>query len=122
GQLLAQLKQQNKVSHAALLNDSEPVAASSKAFVLAFKYEIHCKMVAEDNNGVRTNLEQILDGMLGGRIDIVGVPEAQWGKIREEFLQDHQPEDSEANEPKEEDPLVAEAKKLFGAELIEIKE
>ncbi|KAA6443612.1 DNA polymerase III subunit gamma/tau [Bacillus swezeyi] len=123
GELLAQLKQQNKVSHAALLNDSEPVAASSKAFVLSFKYEIHCKMVAEDNNGVRTNLEQILDGMLGGRIDIVGVPEAQWGKIREEFLQDHQQEESEPNESKvEEDPLIAEAKKLFGAELIEIKE
>ncbi|MCF7615678.1 DNA polymerase III subunit gamma/tau [Bacillus sonorensis] len=123
GELLAQLKQQNKVSHAALLNDSEPVAASSNAFVLSFKYEIHCKMVAEDNNGVRTNLEQILDGMLGRRIDMVGVPEAQWGKIREEFLQEHQPEDSDTNGSKEEeDPLIAEAKKLFGAELIEIKE
>jgi hypothetical protein len=32
-------------------------------FVLKFKYEIHCKMVAEDNNGVRTNLEQILESM-----------------------------------------------------------
>ena len=122
GELLAQLKQQNKVSHAALLNDSEPVAASSTAFVLSFKYEIHCKMVAEDNNGVRTNLEQILDGMLGRRIDMVGVPEAQWGKIREEFLQEHQPEDADTNTKEEEDPLIAEAKKLFGAELIEIKD
>ncbi|NPC94913.1 DNA polymerase III subunit gamma/tau [Bacillus sp. WMMC1349] len=123
GGLLAQLKQQNKVSHAALLNDSEPVAASSRAFVLAFKYEIHCKMVAEDNNGVRTNLEHILEGILGGRRDIVGVPEAQWGKIREEFLQEYQQEESEAKELKdEEDPLIAEAKKLFGAELIEVKD
>ncbi|MCY8521141.1 DNA polymerase III subunit gamma/tau [Bacillus atrophaeus] len=122
GKLLAHLKQQNKVSHAALLNDSEPVAAASKAFVLKFKYEIHCKMVAEDNNGVRTNLEQILESMLGKRVDLIGVPEAQWGKIREEFLVDHQQENEGSNDPAEEDPLIAEAKKLVGAELIEIKE
>ncbi|MEI1419741.1 DNA polymerase III subunit gamma/tau [Bacillus cabrialesii] len=122
GKLLAHLKQQNKVSHAALLNDSEPVAAASAAFVLKFKYEIHCKMVAEDNNGVRTNLEQILESMLGKRMDLIGVPEAQWGKIREEFLVDHQQENEGSNEPAEEDPLIAEAKKLVGADLIEIKD
>lgn len=122
GKLLAHLKQQNKVSHAALLNDSEPVAAGSAAFVLKFKYEIHCKMVAEDNNGVRTNLEQILESMLGKRMDLIGVPEAQWGKIREEFLEDHQQENEGSNEPAEEDPLIAEAKKLVGADLIEIKD
>ncbi|WEZ20085.1 DNA polymerase III subunit gamma/tau [Bacillus subtilis] len=122
GKLLAHLKQQNKVSHAALLNDSEPVAAGSAAFVLKFKYEIHCKMVAEDNNGVRTNLEQILQSMLGKRMDLIGVPEAQWGKIREEFLEDHQQENEGSNEPAEEDPLIAEAKKLVGADLIEIKD
>ncbi|MFG3446914.1 DNA polymerase III subunit gamma/tau [Bacillus velezensis] len=122
GKLLAHLKQQNKVSHAALLNDSEPVAAAQKAFVLKFKYEIHCKMVAEDNNGVRTNLEQILESMLGKRMDLIGVPEAQWGKIREEFLNDHQQESEGSNEPAEEAPLIAEAKKLVGADLIEIKD
>lgn len=79
------MKQQNKVSHAALLTDSEPVAAASHAFVLKFKFEIHCKMVAEDKSGVRTNLEQLLESMLGKRVELVGVPDAQWGKIREEF-------------------------------------
>lgn len=105
-----------------MLNDSEPVAAASAAFVLKFKYEIHCKMVAEDNNGVRTNLEQILESMLGKRMDLIGVPEAQWGKIREEFLVDHQQENEGSNELIEEDPLIAEAKKLVGADLIEIKD
>ncbi|BBP86435.1 hypothetical protein BsIDN1_00530 [Bacillus safensis] len=53
------------MSHAALLTDSEPVAAASHAFVLKFKFEIHCKMVAEDKkSGVRTNLEQLLESML----------------------------------------------------------
>ncbi len=97
-------------------------SAAQKAFVLKFKYEIHCKMVAEDNNGVRTNLEQILESMLRKRMDLIGVPEAQWGKIREEFLNDHQQESEGSNEPAEEDPLIAEAKKLVGADLIEIKD
>jgi hypothetical protein len=33
-----------------------------------------------------------LESMLGKRMDLIGVPEAQWGKIREEFLNDHQQE------------------------------
>ncbi|MCD7036728.1 DNA polymerase III subunit gamma/tau [Metabacillus sp. GX 13764] len=118
--LLDYLKQQNKVSHAALLNDSEPVAASSTAFVLKFKYEIHCKMVAENNNQVRTNMEGILQNLLGKTVEMVGVPEQDWVKIREEFIQGQRDDDS--NEQKEEDPLIAEAKKLVGDELIEIKD
>ena len=35
-------------SQTALLNDAEPVAASSNAFVVKFKYDIHCQMVAEN--------------------------------------------------------------------------
>ncbi|MGE6632415.1 DNA polymerase III subunit gamma/tau [Bacillus sp. NPDC077027] len=124
GELLALLKQQNKVSHAALLNDSEPVASSSQAFVLKFKFEIHCKMVAEDKSGVRTNLEHTLESMLGKRVELVGVPESQWGKIREEFLKDHQSdENADGGESSDgEDPLIAEAKKLVGSDLIEIKD
>ncbi|MBD1383482.1 DNA polymerase III subunit gamma/tau [Metabacillus arenae] len=119
GELLDYLKQQNKVSHAALLNDSEPVAASEKAFILKFKYEIHCKMVAEDNNQVRTNMESILRNLLGKSIEMVGVPEPDWVKIREEFIRD-QKTDEDAEQ--EEEPIVAEAKKLFGSDLVEIKE
>ncbi|MFS0657112.1 DNA polymerase III subunit gamma/tau [Bacillus sp. 179-C3.3 HS] len=124
GELLASLKQQNKVSHAALLTDSEPVAAATHAFVLKFKFEIHCKMVAEDKSGVRTNLEHLLESMLGKRVELVGVPDAQWGKIREEFLRDHQSDEQADGQPTsvEEDPLIAEAKKLVGIDLIEIKD
>ena len=35
------------VSHAALLKDAEPVAASEQAFVIKFKYEIHCQMAMD---------------------------------------------------------------------------
>jgi len=118
GDLLDTLKQQNKVSHAALLNDSEPVAASENAFVLKFKYEIHCKMVAENKNQVLSNIESILYSLTGRRLDMVGVPEQEWGKIREDFIREQRSDEEQV----EEDPLIEEAKKLVGTELIEIKE
>jgi DNA polymerase-3 subunit gamma/tau len=121
GELLEMLKRQNKVSHAALLNDSEPVAASGSAFVLKFKFEIHCKMVAENNNNVRTNLEMILQEFTGKSLEMVGVPEQDWVKIREGFLRDQKDEDHQQQE-NEEDPLIAEARKLVGNDLIEIKD
>jgi DNA polymerase III subunit gamma/tau len=121
-ELLEMLRRQNKVSHAALLNDSEPVAASDNAFVLKFKFEIHCKMVAENNNNVRTNLEMILQELVGKNLEMVGVPEHDWGKIRKEFLEDHKDDEQNQQESGEEDLLIAEARKLVGNELIEIKD
>jgi DNA polymerase III subunit gamma/tau len=120
GELLEQLKKQNKVSHAALLSESEPVAASNQAFVLKFKYEIHCKMASENNNNVKDNLEYLLYEMTGRKLEMVGVPDSEWGKIREEFLQDHRP--TEEAKLETEDPLIAEAKKLVGEDLIEIND
>ncbi|WP_230931626.1 DNA polymerase III subunit gamma/tau [Priestia sp. TSO9] len=120
-QVLETLKQQNKASHAALLSNSEPVASSDQSFILKFKYEIHCKMASENNNNVRDNLENILYTLIGSKREMVAIPESEWDKVREEFLQGQQ-SDGSSGQPQEEDPLVAEAKKLFGEDLIEIQE
>lgn len=117
--LLERLRSQNKVSHAALLSESEPVAASATAFVLKFKYEIHCKMAAENNNNVRSNLESILQELTGTRFEMIGIPDEDWNKIRNDFLSGQKEQDGQSEE---EDPLIAEAKKLVGMDLIEIKE
>jgi DNA polymerase-3 subunit gamma/tau len=117
-EMLDTLKKQHKVSHAALLQESEPVAASPNAFVLKFKYEIHCKMAADNTNYVKDNLEAILFELTKKRFEMVAVPEEEWGKIREEFIRGKETK----QEQEEEDPLIAEAKRLFGEELIEIKE
>ncbi|MFZ3591683.1 DNA polymerase III subunit gamma/tau [Bacillus sp. DJP31] len=121
GSMLEQLRKQNKVSHAALLSESEPVAASEKAFILAFKFEIHCKMAAENTNNVRDNLEGILNDILGKKYEMVAIPESEWGKLREEYIREQRNE-TEETEAKEEDLLISEARKLVGAELIEIIE
>ncbi|AMX84930.1 DNA polymerase III subunit gamma/tau [Geobacillus subterraneus] len=116
--VLDTLKRQHKVSHAALLQESEPVAASASAFVLKFKYEIHCKMATDPASSVKENVETILFELTNRRFEMVAIPEEEWGKIREEFIRNKEAK----AEKSEEEPLIAEAKRLFGEELIEIKE
>ncbi|MBB6285277.1 DNA polymerase III subunit gamma/tau [Geobacillus subterraneus] len=116
--MLDTLKRQHKVSHAALLQESEPVAASASAFVLKFKYEIHCKMATDPAGSVKENVETILFELTNRRFEMVAIPEEEWGKIREEFIRNKEAK----AEKSEEEPLIAEAKRLFGEELVEIKE
>ena len=49
GEVFEQLGQQNLKSLAALLSEAEPVAASEVAFVVKFKYDIHCQMAMENS-------------------------------------------------------------------------
>ena len=119
GEMLESLKK----SQAALLNDAEPVAASNDAFVLKFKYEIHCQMAMNNQefiNGLKGTLQQVTNNIY----DIVGIPEESWQKIRQEFVANQkqdQPESADTNEEAE-DPLIFKARELFGDELLEIKD
>ena len=120
GELLGRLKSHNKVAFAVLLENSEPVAASDDTDVLAFQYEIHCKMASENREAMDT-LEQTLFELLSKRLNMIAIPKSEWGKIREDFLQ-REGGDSEESPEQKEDPLIEEAVKLVGQELIEIKE
>jgi DNA polymerase-3 subunit gamma/tau len=109
-------------SHAALLNEAEPVAASSTSFILKFKHEIHCQM-AMDNHLFIETLTNALKELTGKGSELIGVPENQWVSIREDFLNSHHGEDGEGPvTKKEEEPHISEAKKLFGAEFVEVIE
>ncbi|MGX9132830.1 DNA polymerase III subunit gamma/tau [Rummeliibacillus sp. JY-2-4R] len=127
-------------SQSALLEDSEPVAASSSAFVLKFKYDIHCQMAAE-NQELVSNFSRCMAGITGNLYEIVFAPEESWLKIRADFIQHHkmdkkdQQEDLGGEQSLEvvqsilvdeqqasEDPLVTEAEKLFGKDFVEIEE
>lgn len=127
-------------SQSALLEDSEPVAASESAFVIKFKYEIHCQMAA-DNKELVSNFGQYMAGITGKIYDIIFVPEDSWQKIRTDFIQHHKMDrKSESEETvgeqtsevvqsilveeqqSSEDPLVSEAEKLFGKDFVEIEE
>ncbi len=75
-------------SQSALLDDAEPVAASSSAFVVKFKYDIHCQMVAE-NREFTSIFTQNLAAQLGTMYEMLCIPEGQWLTLREEFIRDN---------------------------------
>jgi DNA polymerase-3 subunit gamma/tau len=107
-------------SQAALLNDAEPIAASATAFIIKFKHEMICQM-AMNRADFLDAVGSALNKLTGKRFTLLGVPEDQWLPIRESFLNNHDGSEGETNEaPKEEEPHIAEAKKLFGEEFVEI--
>lgn len=121
GAVLEQLGQQNLKSLAALLSEAEPVAASEGAFVVKFKYDIHCQMAMENSRFIEV-LAAIMQQLTGHRMEMAGVPEDQWQSIREDFISTQQLDNPEEVDKQEEDPFIAEARKLVGDDLLEIKE
>lgn len=127
-------------SHSALLEETEPVAASENAFVLKFKYEIHCIMASE-NPSLRSGLTNALQSQAGKAYEVIYVPEDSWLKVRADFIQNNQlgkqdtttevttEEEHEAEalldfveEAAQEsiDPLVTKAENIFGKDFIEV--
>lgn len=122
------LKRSNAPAHATLLN-SKPRAASSKSLVLAFRYDIHCSLALEHQK----TIEPLLTEYVGKPMAIIPIPEPNWQEIREEYVrkqkqspdssEEADEEESEApSESHEEDPLVSEARKLVGDDLIEVQD
>ncbi|MFD1019343.1 DNA polymerase III subunit gamma/tau [Thalassobacillus hwangdonensis] len=112
------LKQNNAPAHATLLN-SKPRAASEKGLVLAFRYEIHCSLALEHKG----TIEPLLADFIGKQMDIIPIPEPNWQEIRAEFVQKQKSQEEPGEDNKkedEDDPLISEARKLAGDELIEI--
>src|SRR5690606_14985279 len=75
-------------SQSALFAEAEPVAASSSAFVIKFKYDIHCQMVAE-NRDLISILSQTFFQQTGSNYEILCIPESQWTVLRENFIREN---------------------------------
>ncbi|WP_304442084.1 DNA polymerase III subunit gamma/tau [Sporosarcina sp. P33] len=127
-------------SHAALLEETEPVAASETAFVLKFKYEIHCLMASE-NATLQAGLSDALLQRTGKGYEVVYVAEESWLQVRADFIRknglgnqkdQNNSQTSNADQPasafmeeatlEDADPLVTEAEKMFGKDFITIEE
>ncbi|WP_053217678.1 DNA polymerase III subunit gamma/tau [Virgibacillus senegalensis] len=111
------LKKQSAPAHATIQN-SKPRAASSQALVVAFKYEIHCSLALDHKQAI----ESLLAEVIGKSLTLIPIPEANWQELREEYVskQKRQETEEQGESPQEEDPLVAEARKLAGDDLLEI--
>ena len=121
GEMLDILGQRQMRSQAALLNDAEPVAASKEAFVLKFKYEIHCQMASENKRFI-DSISSILQELTENTYQVVCVPEDAWLTIRKNFIKTQKTDSSEQEDEQSEDPLIAEALKLVGEDLLEVKD
>ncbi|MFD1849291.1 DNA polymerase III subunit gamma/tau [Oceanobacillus bengalensis] len=112
---LNKLKGMNAPAHATI-QDSKPAAASEQGLVVAFRYEIHCSLFLEHQQTV----ESVLANVLGKQMTIIPIPESNWTELRSEYIQN---QEKPHETPKEQnDPLVEEAKKLFGEDIVEIHE
>ena len=124
-------------SHSALLEETEPVAASENAFVLKFKYDIHCLMASE-NTSLRSGLSDALSSQTGTAYEVIYVPEKGWLSVREDFIKSNNLGKESSEDQFEEaeemldfvkeaevenaDPLVQEAENIFGKDFIEVHE
>ncbi|MFD1362614.1 DNA polymerase III subunit gamma/tau [Lentibacillus salinarum] len=111
---LSQLKSTSAPAHATI-QDSKPAAASSEALVVQFKYDIHCALFLDN----RETVESVLASVIGKKQTIIPIPANDWQELRDDYISKH-----EQSEPKDdqqqEDPVVTEARKLVGDELLEI--
>ncbi len=114
---MQQLKKQNAPAHATV-QDSKPSAASDSALILAFKYEIHCSLALDHQK----TIELLLSEVVGNQVTIIPIPEANWVEIRQEYVQKQRQQKSADSDEEEKDPIVEEARKLVGDDLVEVHE
>ncbi|BAC11985.1 DNA polymerase III gamma and tau subunits [Oceanobacillus iheyensis HTE831] len=110
---LSKLKTTNAPAHATI-QDSKPAAASDDTLIVAFKYEIHCSLFLDH----REMAESLLGGLDKHRT-IIPIPEQAWNEVRNDYIQ-NQDKPKENSEEQQSDPVVDEARKLFGDDLLEI--
>lgn len=111
---LMRLKGLSPSAHA-IVQDSQPAAASSDTLVVSFKYEIHCSLLLEH----RGLIESVLQEFMGNAIAIIPIPEVDWQKLREEYV-NMQKEGSEQSGEEETSKVVESARELVGNDLLEI--
>ncbi|WP_010094927.1 DNA polymerase III subunit gamma/tau [Ornithinibacillus scapharcae] len=112
---LSKLKATSAPAHA-VVQDSKPVAASDTALVVAFKYEIHCSLFLDN----RELVESVLTSVLNKTLTIIPIPNNDWQELRTEYVKSQEPSNPDGQGAA--DPVVDEARKLFGDDLIEIHE
>jgi DNA polymerase-3 subunit gamma/tau len=116
--ILQQVKNRSVRLHAWLL-DGRPVALSQDGLVICFKSVIHCETTARELN--KQLIEEVVKGFINRPVELFTLMENQWQEIGEAVHVPEQEQVAENTEPQSE-PVVAEAVKLFGEELVDIKD
>lgn len=119
--VMGNIRSKNIAAHAWML-ESKPVASSSGCFIQAFKYDFHCQMVMENKSNILQMVETILQEVIGEKRKMYPIPIQNWEKLKEEYIKETKSPDQGNAIHQEEDPLITEAEKLVGPDLLEIKD
>lgn len=123
--IMNKVRTENVAAHAWLL-ESKPVASSGDAFIQAFKYDFHCQMVIENKSNILQVVERLLETVLGQKRKMYPIPVNTWEKLKTDYIEEtkHQstPDESESSIEEDNDPLITEAEKLVGPDLLEIRD
>lgn len=112
-QILADLKK-IKIQYQAWLINGQPVAAGGDAVVVTFSSSIHCEKTMEPE--LKSVVERVMQMVLGRPLQLLSVMEEEWQSVAQTAVQ------AEAPVEKQQDPFLAEAIKLVGEGLIEVKD
>lgn len=118
--VMAKIRAQNVAAHAWML-ESKPVASSPDGFIQAFKYDFHCQMVMENKNHILEMVQSIVRDVTQKNKTMYPVPEDQWEKLKRKYIQRSKTTEETGEKPTE-DPMITEAKKLVGPDLLDIKD
>ncbi len=112
GKVMEQVKKQSVPAHA-WLSDSKPVASSKNMILLSFQNQMHRDMI---DTKFRPIVEQTILNVLSDQYKVLTLLSNQWETIKDDFVRGQRNEESSDNG----DPIVEEAVKLVGSDLIEI--
>lgn len=121
--------------HSAILNNSQPVAASPDGLVVTFVADFLCEK-AEYDEELQDAIGNYIEKVVGYRPRLVTVPENDWPKIRSDYIQKMKREDGSSSTPNsseqpseqsheestESNEAVQAAVDIFGKENVKIKE
>lgn len=114
-QILIEVKKV-KIQYQAWLVNGQPVAASNEALVVTFNSPIHCDKTMEPE--LKGIVERVIQTICGRSLQLLSVMAEEWQSVeQQQTAAGDGPPQEEA-----EDPFVAEAIKLVGERLVQIKE
>lgn len=111
------------VPQRAIMNVSQPVAASENGVVIGFQYPYLCQKAIEDQ-ALQDALENGLSRLVSGKLSLIFLPKEQWLKIREDYLNNRKTSENNStdNDSSVDDvpEVVKKAQEIFGKENIEV--
>ncbi len=113
-QILAEVKKV-KIQYHAWLVSGQPMAAANGGLVVVFKGAIHCEKTMEPE--LRGVIERVVESVCGQPLPFLSITEEEWQNVQS--LAGEAEQDAAPDEP---DPFVAEAIRLVGEHLVEVKD